>query len=40
MHYGAYTLSSEPASEPVKRIKKVVDKDKLVLLDIGGEYNL
>lgn len=40
MHYGAYTLSSEPASEPVKRIKKVVDSDKLVLLDIGGVYNL
>ena len=40
MHYGTYTMSSEPAGEPVRRIKKVVDKDKLILLEIGGEYNL
>ena len=40
MHYGTYTLSSEPASEPVKRIKKVVDKDKLEILNIGGVYYL
>ena len=40
MHYGTYTLSSEPASEPVKRIKKVVDKDKLEILNIGGVYDL
>ena len=40
MHYGTYTMSSEPAGEPVRRIKKVIDKDKLVLLEIGGEYNL
>lgn len=40
MHYGTYTLSSEPASEPVNRIKKVVDKDKLEILNIGGVYDL
>lgn len=40
MHYGTYTMSSEPASEPVKRIKKVVDKEQLVLLNIGGVYDL
>lgn len=40
MHYGTYTMSSEPAGEPVRRIKKVIDKDKLILLEIGGEYNL
>lgn len=40
MHYGTYTMSSEPASEPIKRIKKVVDKEQLVLLNIGGVYNL
>lgn len=40
MHYGTYTMSSEPASEPIKRIKKVVDKEQLVLLNIGGVYDL
>lgn len=40
MHYGTYTMSSEPASEPVKRIKKVVDKEQLVILNIGGAYSL
>lgn len=40
MHYGTYTMSSEPAGEPLRRLKKVVDKDKLVILEIGGKYNL
>lgn len=40
MHYGTYTLSNEPVSEPINRIKKVVSKDKLIILEIGESYNL
>lgn len=40
MHYGTYTLSSEPAGEPPKRLKKVLDGKNTVMLNIGGRYKL
>lgn len=40
MHFGTFDLSDEPASEPLQRLRKVADPQKLLLPSIGETMRL